>query len=132
MQNYGLFITVEGPEGAGKTTILQLVAKELEEMGYPVITTREPGGIRISEKIRDIILDKTHTEMDPKTEALLYAAARRQHLVQKILPALEKGAIVLCDRFVDVPLFTRGMQEKLAWKMCLPSINLPSKTRCRI
>lgn len=113
MQKYGLFITMEGPEGAGKTTILQLVAKELEDMGYPVVTTREPGGIRISEKIRNIILDKSHTEMDPKTEALLYAAARRQHLVQKILPALEKGSIVLCDRFVDASLVYQGYARKI-------------------
>ena len=122
MRKQGLFITIEGPEGAGKTTILQIVAKELNEMGYPVVTTREPGGIPISEKIRDIILDKNHTEMDPKTEALLYAASRRQHLVQKILPALKEGSIVLCDRFVDASLVYQGYARKIGLEDVL-SIN---------
>ena len=122
MRKQGLFITIEGPEGAGKTTILQIVAKELNEMGYLVVTTREPGGIPISEKIRDIILDKNHTEMDPKTEALLYAASRRQHLVQKILPALKEGSIVLCDRFVDASLVYQGYARKIGLEDVL-SIN---------
>ncbi|MCU9615311.1 dTMP kinase [Caldibacillus lycopersici] len=111
--NKGLFITVEGPEGAGKTTIIQLIAEELQTEGYSVILTREPGGIPIAEKIRNIILDKAHTEMDPKTEALLYAAARRQHLVQKVVPALEKGDIVLCDRFIDASIVYQGYARKI-------------------
>lgn len=109
----GLFITVEGPEGAGKTTVLNLIAQELEAEGYPVVLTREPGGIPIAEKIRNIILDKNNTEMDAKTEALLYAAARRQHLVEKIIPAIEDGAIVLCDRFIDASIVYQGYARKI-------------------
>jgi len=104
----GFFITVEGVEGAGKTTVLGSVLKRLTEQGYEVVLTREPGGIRISEKIRDIILDQDHVEMEKRTEALLYAAARRQHLIQKIIPALESGKIVLCDRFIDSSLAYQG------------------------
>src|SRR5699024_1294307 len=95
-------------EGAGKTTVLGSVLKRLTEQGYEVVLTREPGGIRISEKIRDIILDQDHVEMEKSTEALLYAAARRQHLIQKIIPALESGKIVLCDRFIDSSLAYQG------------------------
>lgn len=109
----GWFITVEGPEGAGKTTVIQLIAEEMEKEGYPVLLTREPGGIRIAEKIREIILDRDHKEMDPKTEALLYAAARRQHLVEKIVPALKAGKIVLCDRFIDASLAYQGYARKI-------------------
>ncbi|KJD45681.1 dTMP kinase [Paenibacillus terrae] len=108
MNRKGIFITLEGGDGSGKTTMIQRLAKFMEEEGYPVVTTREPGGIEISEKIRSIILDPTHTSMDARTEALLYAAARRQHLVEKVKPAIEKGAIVLCDRFVDSSLVYQG------------------------
>ncbi|MGW8264707.1 dTMP kinase, partial [Bacillus sp. LR--39] len=97
----GLLITFEGPEGAGKTTILQAAADQLTKNGHSVLATREPGGIEISERIREVILNPSHTAMDHKTEALLYAAARRQHLVEKVKPALEEGKIVLCDRFID-------------------------------
>lgn len=109
----GLFITVEGPEGAGKTTVIQMIAEEMEKEGYPVLLTREPGGIRIAEKIREIILNRDHQEMDPKTEALLYAAARRQHLVEKVNPALQEGKIVLCDRFIDASLAYQGYARKI-------------------
>jgi dTMP kinase len=109
----GLFITLEGPEGAGKTTIITMLTGELEKRGYHVLHTREPGGIDIAEKIRNVILDKEHTAMDPKTEALLYAAARRQHLVEKVEPALERGEIVLCDRFVDSSLAYQGYARGL-------------------
>ncbi len=111
--NNGLFITVEGPEGAGKTTVFQMITEELKTEGYSVVFTREPGGIPIAEKIRDVILDKNHTEMDSKTEALLYAAARRQHLVQKIIPALNAGSIVLCDRFIDASLVYQGFAREI-------------------
>lgn len=104
----GLLITFEGGEGSGKTTAIQTVYEELKNREYDCIMTREPGGIRISEKIREIILNKDHTEMDAKTEALLYAASRRQHLVQKIIPALNEGKIVLCDRYVDSSLVYQG------------------------
>lgn len=106
--NRGMFISFEGPEGAGKTTIITMLTNELEQLGYEVLHTREPGGIEIAEKIRSVILDKSHTAMDPRTEALLYAAARRQHLVEKVNPALESGKIVLCDRFIDSSLAYQG------------------------
>lgn len=104
----GLFITIEGGEGAGKSSITKRIEEQLTSDGYPVVRTREPGGIPISEKIRAILLDVRHTKIDDRTEALLYAAARRQHLVEKVIPALEKGAIVLCDRFVDSSLVYQG------------------------
>ena len=109
----GLFITFEGVEGAGKTTALSYIHNQLTEAGYQVIRTREPGGIEISEKIREIILDKSHTEMEARTEALLYAAARRQHLVERVLPALAEGKIVLCDRFIDSSLAYQGYARGL-------------------
>jgi dTMP kinase len=104
----GIFITIEGPEGAGKTTIIEMLLEKLESEGYPIMKTREPGGIEISEQIRNVILNKNNTAMDGRTEALLYAAARRQHLVEKVLPAIEQGFIVLCDRFIDSSLAYQG------------------------
>ncbi|MCI6190372.1 MAG: dTMP kinase, partial [Clostridium sp.] len=86
-----LFIVFEGGEGAGKSTILDKIYDWMNTEGIPCIKTREPGGIKISEQIRSIILDNNNTEMDERTEALLYAAARRQHLVEKIIPALNEG-----------------------------------------
>lgn len=109
----GIFITMEGPEGAGKTTILKRLGETLKQEGYSVVLTREPGGIPISEQIREVILNKENTAMDSRTEALLYAAARRQHLVEKIVPALEKGMIVLCDRFIDSSLAYQGYARGL-------------------
>jgi len=104
----GVFITIEGPEGAGKTTIIEMLMEKLKTEGYPVLSTREPGGIEIAEKIRNVILDKENKAMDARTEALLYAAARRQHLVEKVLPAIENGYIVICDRFIDSSLAYQG------------------------
>ncbi len=104
----GLFITFEGNDGAGKTTIATMISDKLKQEGYDVVYTREPGGIMIAEKIRNIILDPTHTMMDSKCEALLYAAARRQHLVEKVIPALKKNCIVICDRFLDSSLAYQG------------------------
>lgn len=103
-----MFITVEGPEGSGKSSACKRIYEELLHRGYDVILTREPGGIPIAESIREIILNKKNTEMDARTEALLYAAARRQHLVQKVWPALKEGKIVLCDRFIDSSLAYQG------------------------
>lgn len=131
----GLFITFEGGEGAGKTSILESLAQALSDEGYDVLKTREPGGIDIAEKIRHIILNPSHTAMDGRTEALLYAAARRQHLVEKVLPALHQGKIVLCDRFVDSSLayqgFARGLGmdevyeiNKFAIEDCMPDATL--------
>ncbi|MDF1997218.1 dTMP kinase [Peribacillus frigoritolerans] len=104
----GIFITMEGPEGAGKTTITQMLGKALQQEGYQVLLTREPGGVPISEQIREVILNKDNTAMDSRTEALLYAAARRQHLVEVVMPELERGVIVLCDRFIDSSLAYQG------------------------
>lgn len=113
MVQQGTFITFEGPEGAGKTTVIMELYKRLKDEGHDVIMTREPGGIRIAEKIREVILDNRHQEMDAKTEALLYAAARRQHLAEKVIPALAKGSIILCDRFVDSSLAYQGYARGL-------------------
>ena len=104
----GVFITIEGPEGSGKTTVAKMVSQKLSEKGYKVLYTREPGGVGIAEKIRDIILDVNNTNLDPRSEALLYAASRRQHLIEKVVPALNNGYIVICDRFVDSSLAYQG------------------------
>ncbi|UJL46457.1 dTMP kinase [Virgibacillus sp. NKC19-16] len=104
----GHFITFEGGEGAGKTSVLHSLNSKLQDLGYDVLATREPGGIEIAEQIRNIVLDTKDTKIEERTEALLYAAARRQHLVEKVLPALEQGKIVLCDRFVDSSLAYQG------------------------
>ena len=109
----GRFISFEGTEGSGKTSVIKEVKKHLESQGYDVLITREPGGIKISEKIRDIILDVDHVEMDARTEALLFAASRRQHLIEKVIPALKEGKIVLCDRFVDSSLVYQGIARNL-------------------
>ena len=103
-----LFVTFEGGEGSGKSTVLKEVDALLREEGYETVLSREPGGTPISEEIRNVILDRKNTNMDPRTEALLYAASRRQHLVEKIWPALKEGKIVLCDRFLDSSLAYQG------------------------
>ncbi len=103
-----LFITFEGGEGCGKSTVLAKINSLLQDEGYQTVVSREPGGTPISEQIRNVILDKTNTAMDPRTEALLYAASRRQHLVEKIWPALKEGKIVLCDRYLDSSLAYQG------------------------
>ena len=103
-----MFITLEGPEGSGKTTAVEAAVKDLQEKGYEIVRTREPGGTPIAEQIRNIMLDKANTSMDPRTEALLYAASRRQHLVEKVWPALKEGKIVICDRYLDSSLAYQG------------------------
>ena len=103
-----MFITLEGPEGSGKTTAVDAAVKALEEKGYQIVRTREPGGTPISEQIRNVILDKGNTAMDGRTEALLYAASRRQHLVEKVWPAIKEGKIVICDRYLDSSLAYQG------------------------
>ncbi len=105
----GIFISFEGPDGAGKTTVLEAILPQLKKLvANEVITTREPGGVAIAESIRDLILDVNHTNMDDKTELLLYIAARRQHLVERILPELKKGNLVLVDRFIDSSVAYQG------------------------
>jgi len=104
----GKFITFEGTDGSGKTSIIKEIVKRLEEDGFSVVVTREPGGVKISEEIRDVIHDVNNTEMDPICEALLYAASRRQHLVQKVMPLVNDGKIVICDRYIDSSLAYQG------------------------
>lgn len=111
--NKGKFIVFEGGEGSGKTTMIELIYNLLIENGIDCIKTREPGGIKISEDIRSIILDKNNTAMDGRTEALLYAAARRQHLVEKVIPALESNKVVLCDRFIYSSLAYQGYAREI-------------------
>ena len=119
----GLFITFEGPDGSGKTTVTGRICDLLAEKGFDVVHTREPGGIAIAEEIRNIILDPKNTMMDPKTEALLYAASRRQHLVERVLPAMAQGKIVICERFIDSSLAYQGFGRQLGFEEVL-GINL--------
>jgi len=113
METKGIFITFEGPDGSGKTTVSTAVYQKLKDEGFDVIYTREPGGIDIAEQIRSVILDPKNTAMDNRTEALLYAASRRQHLVEKIIPALKKNQVVICDRFVDSSLVYQGIARQI-------------------
>ncbi|MFX3624226.1 MAG: dTMP kinase [Ectobacillus sp.] len=131
----GLFITIEGPEGSGKSTLITRLAPYLQSKGYKVIATREPGGIAIAEEIRAILHNPNHTMMDARTEALLYAAARRQHLAEKVIPALQEGHVVICDRFIDSSLayqgYARGLGidnileiNQFAIEDCMPELTL--------
>ncbi|WP_433618148.1 dTMP kinase [Paenibacillus cellulositrophicus] len=113
MTGPGAFITLEGGEGSGKTTVIGKIGEYFNRLAIPYMMTREPGGIEIAEKIREIILNPSHTAMDARTEALLYAASRRQHLAEKVEPALEKGLTVICDRFVDSSLVYQGYARGL-------------------
>lgn len=109
----GLFITFEGPDGSGKTTQIKSLASFLVDRGYDAVLTREPGGTPISEKIRDLLLDRNHQEMDNRTEALLYAASRAQHVAEVIQPALLASKTVICDRFVDSSIVYQGFGRNL-------------------
>ncbi len=109
----GLFITMEGTDGAGKSTQIKMLKTYLEDEGFNVVLVREPGGTKISEKIRDIILDIENKEMDYMTEAFLYAASRAQLVNQVIMPELKKGSVVLCDRFVDSSIVYQGIARNL-------------------
>lgn len=104
----GMFITLEGPDGAGKTTQVKKLAAWLEEQQIAHLVTREPGGTEISDAVRALLLNPIYEEMTSHTEILLYAASRAQHVQEKIRPALEKGWIVLCDRFVDASIAYQG------------------------
>lgn len=109
----GIFISMEGPDGSGKSTQIKLLCQYLKELGYDVVLTREPGGTLIGEKIRGIILDTEHNEMADRAEALLYAASRAQHVDQVIKPALEAGQLVVCDRFIDSSIVYQGYGRAL-------------------
>ncbi len=109
----GIFITFEGTEGSGKTTIIENIQRDLTSLDYQVIKTREPGGSKISEEIRNVILNVDNINMDAVTEALLYAASRRQHLIEVVLPNLKAGKIVLCDRYIDSSLAYQGYARGL-------------------
>ncbi len=132
--NQGIFITLEGNDGAGKTTLCMNLICELEKLGYSTIYTREPGGSQIAEQIRNVLLKEENTNMDARTEALLFAASRRQHLVEVVLPALQENKIVLCDRFVDSSLAYQGYARNIGidevWELNQFAIHdcMPHKT----
>ena len=133
----GLFITIEGPDGSGKSMQIENRKKFFEDKNIEIVFTREPGGTAIGERIREIILDNSFKEMDPMTEAMLYAASRAQHVAQKIRPALEAGKVVVCDRFVDSSLAYQGYGRELgeaveiinsyAVKECMPDVTFLMK-----
>ena len=108
-----LFITLEGPEGSGKSSVMEKVYERLLSEGYEIVKTREPGGTPIGEQIRNVILNQDNTKMDIRTECLLFAASRRQHLVEKIWPSLKQGKLVFCDRYLDSSLAYQGYARKL-------------------
>lgn len=111
--NKGLFISIEGPDGSGKSTQLKNIIKYFQYKEVELVFTREPGGTKIGEKIRSIILDRDNMEMTDMTEALLYAAARAQHVEEKIRPSLLQGKTVLCDRYVDSSIAYQGYGRNL-------------------
>lgn len=114
MKSKGKFISFEGPDGAGKTSVITAIQKYLTpRLGNQLVVTREPGGDPIAEQIRSVILDRKNEAMDVRTEALLYAASRRQHVVSTILPALAAGQLVLCDRYVDSSIAYQGAGREI-------------------
>ena len=133
----GLFITIEGPDGSGKSTQIENIRKFFSDKNIEIVFTREPGGTPIGERIREIILDNRFKEMDPMTEAMLYAASRAQHVAEIIRPALESGKTVICDRFVDSSLtyqgYGRGLGDDVeiinsyAVKECVPDVTFLMK-----
>jgi dTMP kinase len=122
MLNRGLFITFEGTDGVGKSTQIEKTYRYLKNEGYDVVLTREPGGTRISELIRMIVLDERNTEMFYETEALLYAAARAQHVKELVEPSLAAGKMVISDRYIDSSLAYQGHARGLGIR-CILDIN---------
>ncbi len=112
----GLLITFEGSDGAGKSTQIRYLQEYLREKGYQVIVSREPGGTPIGERVREILKNPHFQEMTPVAEALLFAASRSQHVAEVVRPALEKGHIVLLDRYIDSSLAYQGFARGLGWK----------------
>lgn len=123
----GVFITIEGPDGSGKSTQVRLLAAHLQQQGLPVVVTREPGGTELAEKIRGLLLEISNEAVTPVTEALLYAASRAQHVEHLIKPALARGAVVVSDRFVDSSIayqgFGRGLGAELVWRINEPALS---------
>jgi len=117
------FISLEGPEGSGKSSVMEKVYERLLLDGYQIVKTREPGGTPIGEQIRNVILNQENTNMDIRTECLLFAASRRQHLVEKIWPALKEGKLVFCDRYLDSSLTYQGVARSLGIENVL-NVNL--------
>ena len=115
--NRGFFISFEGPDGAGKSTQIEYMRQYLEERGLETVFTREPGGTRISESIRDMLLDKENSDMTARTEALLYAASRAQLVETVIQPALNQGKVVVCDRYIDSSIAYQGYGRDLGYKV---------------
>lgn len=109
----GLFITIEGNDGSGKSTVIASLKEQLAKYNIEVVYSREPGGSYVAEKIRDVILDNDNIAMDDRTEALLYAASRRQHLQETVWPAIKEGKLVVCDRFIDSSLAYQGVARGL-------------------
>lgn len=109
----GIFITLEGGDGAGKSTQIDNIKKYFEAKGYSVLLSREPGGTQIGEMLRDIVLDRANSEMDDVTEMLVYAASRAQHVSELVIPALEEGKVVICDRYVDSSIAYQGYGREL-------------------
>ena len=124
----GLFITLEGIEGCGKTTQMERLAGDLIRRGFKVLKTREPGGTRFGEQIRKILLDQKNDRMDPRTELFLYLASRSQHREDVIVPALKQGKIVLCDRFSDATLAYQGFGRKLNGKVVRTIVDYAAKS----
>ena len=115
----GLFITLEGGDGAGKSTQIRNIKEYFETKGYSCVITREPGGTAIGEKLRDILLYSSGKEMDPITEMLIFAAQRAQHVAEFVKPALERGDIVICDRYVDSSIAYQGYGRELGEKVAI-------------